>query len=146
MTLETKEKEQKRELTTEEKTILDKLLADVNATDNSTSKYFKLAEDEKAVRFFLIDKSSIIWKYWDGKEGKYIETEDSEQINEQHEWIKYYRLAIVDPNTNAEQQWDLSNKTAVRKILEYCKNGDSLLKVKRIGKGLQTVYDIEPAN
>jgi hypothetical protein len=53
-----------------------------------------------------------------------------------------YEFKITHPNTGAEQLWTTSKMVATR-LLSLLNEQYTVLKVKRIGTGKQTTYDIE---
>ena len=58
--------------------------------------------------------------------------------------VQRFQCAVLDPNTGQEKYWTTSKRTSDQ-IDAYLAEGQSVLKVQRIGTGKDTRYNIMPA-
>lgn len=113
----------KVQLTDAQKSKINELKHEVNAL----SKYLTFKDGDKAVLQFDPEK-------WSKQENEY-EGKITERIV----------FEVYDVNADADKLFGLGNRKALDKIQKCFEQGFLTLRVKKIGEGKTTVWDIEPA-
>ncbi|TVL96759.1 MAG: hypothetical protein CV087_23305 [Candidatus Brocadia sp. WS118] len=111
----------------------------------------QLTEAQKAKIGQLKQEVSSLSKYLTFKDGdKYVIQFDPERWSKQeseYEGRITERIVfeVYDVNTDTEKLFGLGNRKALDKIQKCFEQGFFTLRVKKIGEGKTTVWDIEPA-
>ena len=58
--------------------------------------------------------------------------------------VQRFQYIVTDPNTGQEKYWEVSRRTS-EQINAFLNKGYAILKVKRVGSGIDTRYNIFPA-
>jgi hypothetical protein len=96
------------------------------AMRNKDNIFFNPQPGEKSIRIFDAEKVEPVEKEFDGKK------------------VQRFQYPVLDPNSGQEKYWTTSKMTSEQ--IDAClAEGQSLLKVQRIGSGKDTRYNIMPA-
>lgn len=96
------------------------------AMRNKDNIFFNPQPGEKSIWMFNPEKVEPVEKEFDGKK------------------VQRFQYTVLDPNTGQEKYWTTSKRTS-EQIDAYLTEGQSILKVQRIGSGKDTRYNIMPA-
>jgi hypothetical protein len=96
----------------------------------------------------LREKDNIFFNPQPGEKSIWIfDAEKVEPVEKEFEVgkkVQRFQYTIKDPNTGQEKYWTASKRTS-EQIDAYLSEGHSLLKIQRIGSGIDTRYNIMPA-
>jgi hypothetical protein len=102
--------------------------AEIREYRDENSKYTKIQPGEKVIWLFNAESIEPIEQEFDGKK------------------VQRFQYVVVDPNNPDKERFWTANKTTSEQIDAYLNEGQTLLKVQRIGSGRDTRYNIMPAD
>ncbi len=99
----------------------------IRENKNEDSKYSRIQPGEKVVWLFNAENVEPVEQEFDGKK------------------VQKFQYAIVDPNKPSQERYWTANKTTSEQIDAFLSEGQTLLKIQRIGSRQETRYNIMAA-
>jgi hypothetical protein len=102
--------------------------AKIRENRDENSKYAKIQSGEKVVWLFNAENIEPVEQEFDGKK------------------VQRFQYVVVDPNYSEKERLWTANRITSEQIDAYLSEGQTLLKIQRIGSGKDTRYNIMPAD
>jgi hypothetical protein len=102
--------------------------AKIRKDKDENSRYAKIQPGEKVTWLFNAENIEPMEQEFDGRK------------------VRKFQYGVVDPNKPGPEKYWTANKNTSEQIDAYLIEGHSLLKIQRIGAGMDTRYNIMPAS
>jgi hypothetical protein len=99
----------------------------IRENKDENSKYAKIQPGEKVVWLFDAENMEPVEQEFDGKK------------------VRKFQYAVVDPNKPNHERYWTANRNTSEQIDAFLSEGQTLLKIQRIGSGTDTRYNIMAA-
>jgi hypothetical protein len=101
--------------------------AQIRENKDEDSKYAKIQSGEKVVWMFNAENVEPVEQEFNGRK------------------VQKFQYAIIDPNKPNQERYWTANKMTSEQIDAFLNEGQTLLKIQRIGSGTDTRYNIMAA-